>query len=149
MLRWNFLQGRRQGAMCAFASDGGCVLAAEFQRNDRHGYCVYFKDGAPWLVQEYADGQLGAQHLVKEGAVFYTVPPGKSVETIETVLAQYGAWSDWDARLTAVAVSLSRWAKEWDRTRRLARGGRINLDSLNSAQQAAVAAIEDFRNLVN
>ncbi|MBW3599938.1 MAG: serine protease [Planctomycetes bacterium] len=149
ILRWNFLHGRRDGAMAAYASNGACVLAAQFQRNDRHGYCAYFKEGAPWLVQEYQDGKLGEQHLVKQGAVFHTIAPGKTLDTVETVLKQYGEWSEWDARLTAVAVALGRWAREWERTQRLARSRRPDLDSLNDAQKSAVAAIEDFRNLVH
>lgn len=148
ILRWNFLQGRRHGSMAAFGADGSCVLAAQFQRNERHGYCLYFKRGAPWLVQEYQDGELGAQHLVKQGAVFYTIAAGKSLETVDAILRQYGDWADWDARLTAVAVQLERWAKEAERTQRQARTGRTNLDSLAAAQQEAVVAIEEFRKLI-
>ena len=44
---------------------------------------------------------------------------------------------------------LERWAKEWERTQRLARSGRPNLDSLNDVQRSTIAAIEDFRKLVN
>ncbi len=144
VLKIVFDQGRRHGSMMALDGEGRCVLAAQFQRDQRHGYCAYFRDGAPWLIQEYAEGKLGAQHLVKQGAVFHTLEPGQSLETVNAVLARYGDWARWDQSLTAMEVNIERWAKEVTK-----RTNRSNEAAISDAQQDAVAAVENFRKLVN
>ena len=86
LLRIVFQQGRRQGPVTVLDASGRFVLAAQFDRDVRDGYCVYCKDGAPWLVQEYADGTLGDQHLIKQGGAFHTVKAGQSLPTLNEVL---------------------------------------------------------------
>jgi hypothetical protein len=147
LLRESMDQGRRQGPLVVTSAEGQCVLAAQFQRGVRHGYGAYFKDGAPWLIEVHREGNLESQHLVKEGKVFYTAPAGKAPETLVKVLAQYGAWSQWEGRLDAGEAAIQRWAKEADRHQRAGRT-RLNPDQLHAFQREAVAAVEDFRSLV-
>jgi hypothetical protein len=149
LLRETFIQGRREGALAVTDAAGQCVLAADFQRDQRHGRCAYFRDGAPWLIQEHREGALGAQHMVKDGAVFRTVSEGEKLGIIDTVLATYGSWPELETRLKALEEAIERWAKETDRRHRAPRGSRPNTDQLNAAQREAVAAIEEFRKLVD
>jgi hypothetical protein len=147
LLRESLVQGRRDGPLTVFRERGECVLAAQFEHDVRHGYCAYFRNGAPWLVQELEEGRLGAQHLVKQGAVFHTISPGKTSKTIDDLLAGYGPWPDWDSRLAALEAAIERWAKDTDRFQRGGRN-RPSADQLAAAQREAVAAIEEFRKLV-
>jgi hypothetical protein len=146
LLRESMVQGRRQGPLTVWTAAGKCILAAQFERDLRHGYAAYFRDGAPWLIQEHREGTLEVQHLVRQGAVFHTVPSGKTVPTITSVLAQYGEWPQWEAGLKAMESAIERWAKEADRHQRAGRT-RLNPDQLNAAQRDAVVAIEEFRKL--
>jgi hypothetical protein len=151
LLHEGFFQGRRQGPLVISDEAGQPVWAAQFDRDVREGYALYFKNGAPWLIEEYAEGRLGAQHLVKESAVFLTLPPNQphpARETVNTLLERYGAWPQWDAQLKKVESAVERWAKESERNMKAVRSGRPGSDQFTAAQREAVAAIEELRELV-
>lgn len=148
LLHASLAQGRREGPLAVSNAQGQTVLAVQFDRDEREGYCAYFKGGAPWLVQEFSAGKPGAQFLIKQGTVFRTVPAGQPLAIVDAVLSRYGDWSQWDASLKAVESAVERWAKEADRHQRSSRNSRSNTEQLNDAQREAVAAIEELRKLV-
>jgi hypothetical protein len=68
---------------------------------------------------------------------------------VNTLLARYGAWPQWDAQLKKVEAAVERWAKEVDRNVRATRSGRSNTDQINAAQRDAVKEIEELRELAD
>jgi hypothetical protein len=147
LLHADFFQGRRQGSLTVNDAEGRPILAVQFDRDLRNGSAAYFKNGAPWLIEEYADDQLVAQHLVKEGTGYRTLLPDQphpARETVDSLLARCGAWPQWDSSLKKVEAAVERWAEEVDRNLRATRSGRSNADQVNAAQRYAVKAIEEL-----
>jgi hypothetical protein len=66
--------GQRQGACRVWDEDRQMLLYSKYKDDKKHGITCLFKDGAPWLVQEWAHGALQNQTLVaKKGSGYVAV----------------------------------------------------------------------------
>ncbi|MGD0383134.1 MAG: hypothetical protein ABSA77_06425 [Thermoguttaceae bacterium] len=81
-------EGQRQGAFRLWDEDKNLVLYSKYQDNKNDGITCLFKDGAPWLIQEWNKGNLQSETLVvRKGSDFVAVDDAKQLDVAQKRLS--------------------------------------------------------------
>ena len=88
--------GQQQGACRVWDEEKNMLLYAKYQDNKKHGITCLFKDGKPWLIQEWDKGTLQNETmLVRKGSDYVAVDNAaqlaeaqKKLSAVETEVAE-------------------------------------------------------------
>lgn len=75
-----YLAGELKGPLRLWDEQQRRILYAEFKRDKRNGLLCFFREGKPWLIQEWSMDAIQDEYLVKYSAGTATVVPGAKAQ---------------------------------------------------------------------
>jgi len=146
---------RRNGPLRLWNDEGQLVLHADYRSGNKQGVTALFRDGKPWIVQEWAANKLVSEALVHFAAGIPDTAAPKALSTqqqpeFDSAQAQLAAIEkDYGERERIVKQELLKWYREEDEKLKKERVSQLApmrrqrmLERQRAAQAAASAAID-------
>jgi len=150
----NFPGGHCQGPFRVWDEDNHMLLYSKCQDDKKHGVTCLFKDGTPWLVQEWDKGELQSESvIVRKGSDFVTVDDVEQLAKAKKRLS--AAEKELSGTIHDVKASVREWfAGEQDRmnkekgkalTKEADAQHKANLQRIRKEKDARAAAAHTHR----
>jgi hypothetical protein len=109
------------------------LLYAEYARGNKNGLVCLFRDGMPWLIEEWKSGRMGGQYLVKWSEGSPSVVPRAALQgddAKEFASAQkrlYELEAAIDREETELKQELREWYREEEQSARWAKAAKMSV----------------------